>query len=106
MPKLQPTKQTLLLAEALKAKGVEFELEYWDGHKHIDIYIPKAKIAIEIDGLQHYLDPKQVSADFNRDYYSNKEEIFTKRFPNTITEEHTGEIAEMILGLVNKKKYE
>ena len=44
--KKKSTPQTIALAEALEKRGVEFELEHWDGHKHVDMYIPKAQIYI------------------------------------------------------------
>lgn len=100
MPNIIPTKQEVLLAEALRKRGIDLETEYQDGHKHIDIYIPKVKIAIEIDGLQHFLDPRQVSSDFHRDYYSNKEGVFTKHIPNELIESHLDQIAEAIVKVV------
>lgn len=100
MPKLQSTPQTLLLANALKARGVELELEYWDGYKHVDIFIPKARIALEIDGLPHFLDAKKIDADFHRDFYSNKDAVFTKRIPNEIIETHLNELADAIAEVV------
>ncbi|MEN9551644.1 MAG: hypothetical protein RI935_21 [Candidatus Parcubacteria bacterium] len=101
MPLIQSTPQALLLASELKALGVDLELEYWDGHKHIDIYIPKAKIALEIDGAQHYLNASQIDADFHRDYFSNKEDIFVKHIPNILVETHAKEIAEAIVKVIS-----
>ena len=44
-----PTPQAQALHDALVARGIECELEPWDGHKHVDLGIPRAKINIEID---------------------------------------------------------
>ncbi len=96
MPKLESTKETIALAEALRARGVEVELEHWDGHKHIDIFIPKAKLYIEIDGLHHYTNPKQIRADLLRDHYSDNETYSTKRYSNEIVQKHLSEIADAI----------
>ena len=96
MPNVTPTKQVLLLAEALTKRGVEFKLEHWDGHKHIDIYIPKDNLYIEIDGLQHYTDHARMISDFNRDYFSFKDGYFTKRITNQLIDEHVEEIADAI----------
>jgi very-short-patch-repair endonuclease len=96
MPNIMPTQQEILLAEELRKRGIELETEYWDGHKHIDIYIPKAKIALEIDGIQHFLNPNQVSSDFHRDYFSNKAGVFTKHIPNELIESHLHQIADAI----------
>lgn len=104
MPNITPTSQEQLLSEELRKRGVELITEYWDGHKHIDIYIPKAKIAIEIDGLQHFLNPLRVSADFYRDYYSNKEGVFTKHIPNELIESHLHQIADAIEQVVKMEE--
>lgn len=100
--KKTPTKQTLALAEALKRRGVTFELEHWDGHKHVDMYIPMAKIYIEIDGPLHDLRPTQVVSDFNRDYFSSKEGFFTKHITNKEIEEHLEAIANAIEVVVKR----
>ncbi len=102
MSKKVSTKQTLKLAEALKKRGVHLELEYWDGHKHVDIFIPKARIYIEVDGVQHDTKKKQVISDFNRDYFSHKEGFFTKHITNEEIEEHLESIADAITFVVNE----
>lgn len=70
MSKKVSTKQTLELANALQKRGIYLELEHWDGHKHVDIFVPKARIYIEVDGPLHDIKPKQLVSDFNRDYFS------------------------------------
>ncbi|MBP6858780.1 MAG: DUF559 domain-containing protein [Candidatus Pacebacteria bacterium] len=96
MPNITPTKHVILLAEALKKRGVEFKLEHWDGHKHIDIYIPKDNLYIEVDGLRHYTDHDQIIADFNRDYFSFKDGFFTKRITNELIDGHAEQIVDAI----------
>jgi len=58
MYKTEPTENARILNEALNKVGIETKLEHWDGHKHVDIFIPKGKIYIEIDGPQHYTSPR------------------------------------------------
>ena len=65
---------------ALKERGIECELEASDGHKHVDISIPKAKMYIEIDGSQHSANPEQFQTDIKRDNYSHKNGFVTKRY--------------------------
>lgn len=96
MPNIEPTKQVLMLADALRQRGVTLETEHWDGHKHVDIYIPKDNIYIEVDGLSHSTNVKQIIADFNRDYFSFKESFFTKHITNELIENHLDEIADAI----------
>ena len=96
MPNITPTKYTKDLAEALIAKGLEVELEHWDGHKHIDIYIPKGAIYVEIDGLQHVTNPLQIEEDFLRNYYSDLEKFRTIHIPNQLIPGYKEKIAEAI----------
>ena len=85
-----------MLAGALKQRGVVFELEHWDGHKHVDIYIPNDNLYIEVDGLPHSTNVKQIISDFNRDYFSFKNNFFTKHITNEAIENHLDEIANAI----------
>lgn len=103
MPKKIPTKFVRKLANALDKRGVVYKLEHWDGYKHVDIYIPKAKLYIEVDGAQHDIKVKQIISDFQRDYYSFKDGFFTKRITNEEVELHSEEIANAISEIVNKK---
>jgi very-short-patch-repair endonuclease len=96
MPNNKPTEQVFMLAEALKKRGVSYILEHWDGHKHVDIYIPNDKLYIEVDGVQHDTTVKQIISDFNRDYFSFKEGFFTKHITNEHIENHLDVIADAI----------
>ena len=96
MPNNKPTEHTLKLANALKKRGVNLELEHWDGHKHIDIYIPKDNIYIEIDGMHHTTKPETIISDFNRDYFSFKDNFFTKHITNEAIDTNLEEIADAI----------
>ena len=97
MPNITPTKQCQLLIDALKVKGVELEVEHWDGHKHIDIYIPKDNLYIEVDGMHHITKPETVISDLNRDYFSFKDGFFTKHITNEAIETHLDEIVNAIV---------
>jgi len=96
MPNIKPTKQVMMLADALRQRSVIFEIEKWDGHKHIDIYIPNDNLYIEVDGLPHSTNVKQIISDFNRDYFSFKDGFFTKHITNELIENHLDEIANAI----------
>jgi predicted alpha/beta hydrolase family esterase/very-short-patch-repair endonuclease len=98
----QPTRQALDLATALRKRNIELETEHYDGHKHVDIYIPSAKLNIEIDGLQHYTEPSQIIADFKREYYSDKEGFSTFHITNQLIETHLNQIADAIDEVVRK----
>ena len=76
------TPQAIKLSNALKSRGVGNELEYFDGFKHVDIAIPKAKLFLELDGSQHILSSKQLRSDIARDSYSHRAGFSTVRIRN------------------------
>lgn len=96
MYKVEPTDNALLLNNALNMVGIETVLEHWDGHKHVDIFIPKGKIYIEIDGPQHYTSPRQIVSDFQRDHYSDDDGFHTMHIPNEVVQKHSMKIARAI----------
>lgn len=98
------TKQTRLLSVELEKKGVKHELEYSDGHKHVDIAILDAKIFIEVDGLHHYTDSEQIKRDFKRDHFSDGDDFDTIHIPNELIENHLEKIAEAIAKIVKERK--
>ena len=81
MPNIKPTKQVVMLADALRKRGVILEIEHWDRHKHVDIYIPAGRIYIEVDGVNHFTDMRQIMSDFQRDHYSDDDGFHTLRIP-------------------------
>ena len=100
MKKLTLTKQCLSLVIALQKRNIEVIPEHWDGKKHIDIYIPENGMYIEVEGLQHFTDPKQIISDLKRDYFSDKEDHYTFRVSNQLIETHLEEIADAIVKVV------
>ena len=99
----KPSKEALDLAEALRRHGVECKTEFPDGHKHVDIGIPEARLYIELEGSQHYLDPDQIITDFKRDHYSNNDGFATLRIPNPVVHKHLDRLASAIHGVVKEK---
>ena len=91
------TPQVTKLYNALIERGIKCEMEVFDGHKHIDISIPWAMIDIEVDGLQHYIDPEQIKSDFKRNYWSiQRDDYDTFHIPNTIIDSHLEKVADAI----------
>ncbi len=80
----RPTKSALLIGNCLKDRGIEVIFEHWDGHKHVDIFVPSANLYIEVDGLQHYISAKHIMSDIERDYWSHKEGFKTFRIPSFV----------------------
>jgi len=96
------TEQTVDLYLALKAQGVPAEIEKYDGYKHIDIAIPRAKLNIEIDGFHHHLNPNQALRDLKRTYYSFRKGFFTVRIPNSLVENRLEDAVEYILKFLDE----
>lgn len=89
----KPTKEAYALREALENLGVKVYSELNDGHKHIDLTIPKAKLNLEIDGIQHLINPHQIVADLDRGHFSDKRGYNTMHIPNEMIRTHLLEIA-------------
>jgi very-short-patch-repair endonuclease len=106
MSKKSKTKQSIALNEALNKRGIATIEEHWDKHKHIDIFIPSAKIYIEVDGPQHLTDPRQIVRDFKRDHFSELEGFSTLHIPNSVIDKDVDEIAEAIAEVVEERAQE
>lgn len=96
MPNNEPTKHEKMLTEALQKRGVALEVHHWDGHKHVDIYIPKDNLYIEVDGIPHTTDPDRIISDLNRDYFSFRGGFFTKHITNEAIDTHLDKVADAI----------
>lgn len=91
-----PTKEARALQNALEEKGIRVYVELNDGFKTIDLAIPKARLNIEVDGIQHLTDPKQILTDLARGYYSHKNGYDTMHIPNEMIRLHLKEISEAL----------
>ena len=99
----QPTKQVDLLAKALLKRGLVPQIEYYDGHKHIDIALIEAKLFIEVDGLQHLLNPDSIISDFKRDHYSDGDDYSTFRIPNSVVDKSCEKLADAIAEVAKRR---
>lgn len=96
MPHSHSTKEAGELAAALHTKGIELKPEYWDGHKHVDIFIPSAGLCIEVDGPKHYTDADQILRDLERAHYSDDDGQRTMHIPNEIVIAHFDKVVDAI----------
>lgn len=92
-----PTKEAASLRDELEKRGVKVLVELNDGYKHVDLALPKAKLNIEIDGIQHLTDPQQIVSDLSRGHYSNKRGYNTMHIPNEMIHLHLKDIAEALV---------
>lgn len=97
-----PTEYAKQLHAALTLVGVAAVLEHPDGHKCVDVYVPNAKLYIEVDGSQHYTDAAQILTDFERDYFSREEGFHTLRVTNHAVDTQAIKIARAIQKVVSK----
>jgi very-short-patch-repair endonuclease len=97
------TPQAIRLSNALNSFEVKHELEYDDGHKHVDIAIEWAKLYLELDGSQHGFSPNQMCTDDERDKHSLKEGFVTKRIPNIWVDRDVDRLALSVATLANKR---
>jgi very-short-patch-repair endonuclease len=101
--KTYSTQQAQALCKALEKRGINVKPEHWDGHKHVDIHIPIANINIEVDGLQHLIDPKQILSDFKREYFSDIHNLNTLHITNEVLMKHLDLIADAITEVVQER---
>lgn len=98
-----PSKEAMDLKNALEKRGVMVKVEFYDGHKHVDLFIPQAKLDIEVDGIHHLTDPHQILADLARGYYSHKDGYDTIHIPNKMIHQYLNEIADALAEAVRIK---
>ena len=68
----------------------------------VDFYIPKYRIVIELDGIQHYTD-EHIFADTERDLYLYNKGISVLRYPNSdINNRFEGVCADIVLKIKEK----
>lgn len=91
-----PTKEAADLKDAIEKEGVRVLVELHDGHKHIDLALPTAKLNVEVDGIQHLTDPQQIVTDLSRGYYSHKNGYDTMHIPNEMIRLHLNEISKAL----------
>ena len=81
--------------------GVKFRRQYPVGKYILDFYAYSHKLAIELDGGQHYEDEGK-KRDLGRTRYLNSEGIKVLRFPNNEVLVNMDGIYEVIMGEIEK----
>ena len=98
-----PSKYAQLLYDALCKRNLIVELEYYDGHKTVDIAILEPKKYIEVDGIHHFTDATQIIRDFKRNHYSDGDDFRTFYVTNQIIDTHLEEVAHALSEVVRMK---
>jgi len=87
---------------ALLERNVPAHIEKFDGFKHIDIAIPKARVNIEVDGQHHNYSPRQALSDLQRTLYSFQKGYLTLRIPNSLIHDNLYQAADYIVDFLNE----
>ncbi len=93
----KPTKEEMDLLEALVSRGLRVLSQVPDGHKHIDLAIPDAKINIEIDGPRHWTNGEQIVADLKRSHFSDDLGYYTIHISNDHIHSELEKIADALV---------
>ena len=79
--KEQTKEESLLWYNFLREYPLRFHRQYVVGEYIVDFYCHKAKVAVELDGSQHY-EPDEQKRDARRTAYLNSQGIRVLRFSN------------------------
>jgi very-short-patch-repair endonuclease len=102
----KPSDRAKKLCFALEDKGIKCGLEHpTDGHKHVDIRLLEAKIDIEVDGDEHFTDPKKLASDVKRRYWSSQEGYITIHIPNHIIDQKLNDVVYALSKVSITRKY-
>lgn len=85
-----------------KQLGIQFYRQRSIGNYIVDIYGPKAKLVIEVDG-SHHLDPGYFESDLSRDTYLSELGLEVLRFNNFQVLQETDAVLEVILKNVERR---
>lgn len=97
------SRHATMLYEALCRRGINAELEYYDGHKTVDIAILNAHLYIEVDGIQHFTKPEQIMRDFKRYHFSDGDDFNTFYVTNQIINKYLDEVVDALVKVVEMR---
>ena len=96
--------EAIQLYYALKEAGANPMLEWWDGHKSIDIAISRVKLNIEIETDYHLITHEQAIHDLEEAMHSFKNGFTTLRIPHVVIKYYLEQTVENILGIIQGLK--
>ena len=86
----------------LRSYPYQFRRQVTFGQYILDFYCARAKLAIELDGSQHY-DPEKMQADQVRTQFLNANGIYVLRIPNNAIWENLSGVCQYIDQIVNER---
>ncbi len=93
--------ESRLWYDFLKQLPVTVKRQELIGHYITDFYVPSAKLAIELDGTQHF-EEKGLSYDKQRDEFFTRRGITVLRYPNNAVNQNFSGVCEDILQYLKK----
>jgi len=96
--------EAVQLYYALKEAGANPMLEWWDGHKSIDIAISRVKLNIEIETDYHLITHEQAIQDLEEAMHAFKKGFTTLKIPNVAIKYCLDDTVRNILGIVEGLK--
>jgi len=93
--KAQTKEEALLWYNFLCQYPLRFRRQYIIGNYIVDFYCHKAKLAVELDGSQHY-EPQGERRDCIREEYLQSQGVFVLRFSNAQVQKNFASVCEMI----------
>ena len=91
--------ENLLWYKFLRRYPAQFRRQYVIGNYIVDFYCHKAKLAVELDGSQHY-EPEGVQYDHARTQYLESQGVLVLRFSNLDVLQHFDRVCEAIHQMV------
>lgn len=85
--------------------GEYFQLEKFDGHKHVDIVFERPKLHIEVNGIQHNQSTRQALSDLKRTFYSMQDCFLTIRIPNVLVKNELTETVNYLVEFILERYY-
>ena len=82
MRKNQTDEEKKVWYQILKGRTPKFHRQRIIGNYIVDFYCPKLRLAIEIDGYQHFYE-ENIEYDNKRTEYIESQDIYVLRFENT-----------------------
>ena len=96
--------EAVQLFYALKEAGANPMLEWWDGHKSIDIAISRVKLNIEVDTDYQMITHEQAINDLEEAMHSFKNGFTTIRIPHVVIKYYLKDTVTNILGIIQGLK--
>jgi len=84
----------------LKAEGESPMLEWWDGHKYVDLSFSRVKLNIEIDDRYEKLTDEKVLEYLQKSMESFDNGFTTIKVPHALIKYHLKETIQNILGIM------